>query len=248
MKTECPHCNTSFRFTSTQLEAADGMVRCGLCHEVFKAAAHTPDSGINFADIKQPEVEQATSKPKNSDELFNGRENLVIPDEFRAPHIEKLYSTWATVAWSLGILLLTLALVLEYAWFNRNQLVSVAQLKPLMTKICELTDCESIALRDPEKIEMLTRNVFSHPNVKKALMVSVTMVNHASYAQPYPDVQIDFSDVRGDLVAARRFKPEEYLQLEAEEIRPLEPETPTTIALEIKDPGKQAMTYQFGFY
>lgn len=46
--TQCPHCSTSFRVSSTQLTAARGMVRCGACLEVFNAAhalSQDPQSG-----------------------------------------------------------------------------------------------------------------------------------------------------------------------------------------------------------
>jgi predicted Zn finger-like uncharacterized protein len=35
--TRCPHCDTSFRVTETQLLIADGSVRCGACMHVFQA-------------------------------------------------------------------------------------------------------------------------------------------------------------------------------------------------------------------
>jgi predicted Zn finger-like uncharacterized protein len=38
--TQCPHCLTSFRVTDSQLEAADGLVRCGACLGIFSAAAN----------------------------------------------------------------------------------------------------------------------------------------------------------------------------------------------------------------
>lgn len=83
-------------------------------------------------------------------------------------------------------------------------------------------------------------------------MVNVTMKNNAAFAQPYPVMQIDFSDIRGNSVAARRFWPEEYLatanQLHNTEHPPLlPPNTSANITLEIQDPGKQAMTYEFNF-
>ncbi len=36
--TQCPHCRTSFRVSRAQLGAAQGVVRCGACLEVFNAA------------------------------------------------------------------------------------------------------------------------------------------------------------------------------------------------------------------
>ena len=107
-------------------------------------------------------------------------------------------------------------------------------------------------MRDPEKIELITRNIYSHPNEKGALLVNVTMKNNADFAQPYPVMQIDFSDIRGGIVAARRFFPAEYLSIEyqqnnAEHQRLLQPNTSASLTLEIQDPGKQAMTYEFNF-
>ncbi len=39
--TLCPHCDTRFKVAYTQLDAHQGMVRCGHCREVF-------DARINF--------------------------------------------------------------------------------------------------------------------------------------------------------------------------------------------------------
>lgn len=40
----CPKCNTSFRVTSSQLESADGAVRCGSCLHVFDARSYFVNS------------------------------------------------------------------------------------------------------------------------------------------------------------------------------------------------------------
>jgi hypothetical protein len=65
-------------------------------------------------------------------------------------------------------------------------------------------------------------------------------------------MQIHFSDVRGGSVAARRFLPDEYLPKELLSDTTdlpllLEPDTNMTFTMEIQDPGKQAMTYEFDF-
>ncbi|MFV9614894.1 MAG: DUF3426 domain-containing protein, partial [Gammaproteobacteria bacterium] len=68
----------------------------------------------------------------------------------------------------------------------------------------------------------------------------------------YPVIQIYFSDIRGDTVAARRFWPSEYLaskdqQDNSEHPHLLQADTSASISLEIQDPGKQAMAYEFNF-
>jgi predicted Zn finger-like uncharacterized protein len=242
MQTECPHCHTVFRIAQAQLDIADGMVRCGFCKEIFDAHAEheLPDNESQLAapeDTPLHDIQQ-TEAPADDEKS----------DEPRADTHANAYSTLATVAWSLAILVLITALVTEYLWFNQPELFQHERLQPVTAKLCELIDCEHLQLRDASQIEMISRNVYSHPNENNALMVSTTIVNHAPYAQPYPEVQIDFSDVRGKLIASRRFAPEEYLQTDRQQLSLLPSGTPATFGLEIKDPGNQAITYEFSFH
>ncbi len=41
--TQCPECRTRFKVTDAQLDAHDGLVRCGHCHDVFNAREHLHD-------------------------------------------------------------------------------------------------------------------------------------------------------------------------------------------------------------
>lgn len=295
MKVECPHCQTIFKLTETQLEIADGMVRCGVCHDVFNALHNidypfdddddekpaTPPvetaienlaASLNVKDktlpdepvrelsralndlssdqpINQPDTHASTVKNETNvtDDFFDDIQSKLIPDEYRIPELKIPYSIWHDIAWSIAILMLAVTLFAEYAWFNRNELVANPQLKPWVTKICNFADCEAMSLRYPKEIEMVSRNIYSHPNVSNALMISLTMVNHATFAQPFPNIKIDFSDVRGSVVASRTFLAEEYLQLKKRSLRLLPPEASTDISMEIQDPGPRATTYEFNF-
>lgn len=257
MQAECPNCHTLFRVTEAQLDMAKGMVRCGLCKKVFNARAKN-ESGNNdnqpgvieksgHGDNLQQAADHTEKEPKPNS-LYSGDEIELAADELSAFQHARSYSTAATIAWSLAILALIASLAAEYIWFNQPELLQHQRLKPLTAKLCELTDCAHLQKRDPSLIEMISRNVYTHPNEKNALMVSTTLVNHASYAQPYPDVQIDFSNVRGELVASRRFHPDEYLRLESENADLFQSGTPVAFGLEIRDPGKEAITYEFSFH
>jgi len=304
MKVKCPHCNTVFKVTEVQLEIAAGMVRCGMCQDVFNALHNLDDPFEDVGETKEnkaifgekpavPPVEkaietltstlnkknetlpdepvkelsqalsnlsniQATKEPeikesavedeqKVTDDFFDDVQSKLIPYEYRIPELKTPYSVWKDISWSLAILMLTLSLFAEYAWFYRHELAAKPQLREYVTKICNFADCEAMDLRYPKEIEMVSRNIYSHPNVSNALMVSLTMINHTTFAQPFPDVKIDFSDVRGTVVASRTFLPEEYLQLKRKSLRLLPPEALTDISMEIKDPGPTAMTYEFNF-
>ena len=225
MQTTCPHCKTVFMLTEAQLAMAEGEVRCGMCHEIFNAlqdiSQYTPNE--KQVDIFDEEIFQEEEEPRP-----------LIPDAYRHA-TEHAYSSWSTLGWTLAILLLCASLVVEYAWFNRNQLAQNAQLRPWLTRACELARCKLPALREPDKIELLSRNVYTHPNVKNALMITVTMNNTADYALAYPDIQVDFSNIRGGIVAARRFHPREYLHTDAHNIDEMNANTTVSFSLEVME-------------
>jgi len=235
MQTICPHCKTVFRLTDTQLNMADGMVRCGVCRETFNAL--TQEAGNPAAGAETI---------NHDHNLFDDELRGVIPDAYRRQ--SSAASLWAGIAWSLLIILLALCLVAQYAWFHRNQLQQYAELKPWLEKACvRVPRCTLAPLREAGKIEMVSRNVYSHPTVKNALMITVTMVNQAGHEQPYPDVQVDFSNIRGNIIAARTFTPEEYLNQEHADTALLAAGTEVSFTLEVQDPGREAMTYEFSF-
>lgn len=287
MQTQCPHCDTTFRVTEAQLQAADGFVRCGICNQVFNtvevtgqhptsladdtaikdvsaeaAAEITPHSSslVQQGDHDNPSIDMSdpnhfTPSPANTEpdkdtfDFFNEENNKslphVVPDQFRDAYSPAMSALTSFSLWSIAIVLLSATLVLQYAWFNQDQLHKTPQLQLAFDKLCQLVKCENISIRDPKKIELITRNVLSHPTEKDALMINLTLKNNAAFAQPYPVMQIDFSDLQGNIVVARRFWPNEYLSNEQPDLLPAN--TESSISLEIQDPGKQAMTYEFNF-
>jgi predicted Zn finger-like uncharacterized protein len=189
------------------------------------------------------------------DEDANTPLSHVVPEKYRDAY--ETASIIPNLLWATGILLLTITLSAQYTWFNRNQLNQMPQVQVWLEKICQQFECKDISMRDPARIELISRNIYSHPNEKKALIINVTMKNNADFAQPYPVMQVEFSDVRGGTVAARRFRPAEYLTTpqsdtgqQASNDWPhslFEPGSNMTFSMEIQDPGKQAMTYEFDF-
>ena len=277
MQTRCPHCETVFRLTKAQLSAAHGKVRCGLCHSIFTATAfdEDQDSPVELSRQESLPTELLQSEPSQQDETLNDNGYIseplaetiseedtsdsddlllndietssVIPDEFRQFTEPTPNTHLATTVWSFGIVFLLITLVAEYAWFNRNQLAKDPEYQPWISQFCKTTGCTLQPLRKPDLIEMVNRNVYTHPNIKKALMITATMVNKAPHAQAYPDIEIGFSNIRGQMVTQRRFTPEEYMKMGEDQLRLLQPDLPVTWGIEIKDPGKQAMTYEFNF-
>lgn len=62
--TQCPHCQTSFRVSHTQLSVARGVVRCGNCLQVFNAAKQLLEqSAAQQALVVEPPAPQAPPEP-----------------------------------------------------------------------------------------------------------------------------------------------------------------------------------------
>ncbi|RRJ82294.1 DUF3426 domain-containing protein [Aestuariirhabdus litorea] len=371
--TRCPQCQTAFRLTRAQLQAANGSVRCGSCLHVFKATNHIvgqPDSapapapaaapktpppaparpatppvshpeqpreefelsddfqsldawtpertstfshdsdkvGDEAADESwamamleemekehQPAPPQATAKPApkptpaadDGDWGLDGEpdfsdSDLSTFDEINrmeashpqsAPpademsglradrrvlhglneeplnlHLPEQPARWKRVLTGLASLLAAAALLLQYAWYDRDRLARQDSLRPYYQLVCDRAGCSL-----PEKVNIAAIRgtnlvVRSHPRFENALMVDAIISNQANYSQPFPAIQISFSDLSGNPVASRRFTPTEYLAGELAGTREMPSHTPIHLALEIVDPGQKAVNYHLDFF
>lgn len=244
MQTECPHCHTLFRVTEAQLEQSHGEVRCGHCLAVFTAENPFTPKDTDMDDSPNTEDQDATVLEPLQD---------VVPPELRAEtrKADGGRHWFASLLLILGSLILLLILAAQWIYFDRNQLVRNNSLRPWMEQACQrlqpVLDCRLPAPRDVSRIELTSKNIFTHPNEKNALMISATMVNQAPFEQDYPIIELRFEDIRGHAAAARRFKPEEYLGIPASQIGKMEPGNPVTVKLAIRDPGKDVVSYEFKF-
>ena len=87
----------------------------------------------------------------------------------------------------------------------------------------------------------------SHPVFAGALVVDAIIYNRASFAQPFPLLEIRFDDINGKMLARRTFKPGEYLSGELAGQREMPSQIPIHIALDILDPGAKAVNYSLSF-
>ncbi|MDH5767187.1 MAG: zinc-ribbon and DUF3426 domain-containing protein [Gammaproteobacteria bacterium] len=251
MKTQCPHCDTIFQFTEDQFLQADHQVRCGHCQGTFSAEIL----------LDEPIIE-----PQNTEEIFNQEiiddipsitsdrfepalVSDVVPPELRTeirPR-EKYYSFVGTFFWVIAILTMISAGLLQYAYYDRVLLVQHNELRPWLEKLCVYAKCELPEPKDPSRIELTHKNIFTHPNQPQALMISATIVNQAEFKQAFPKIDIIFSNVRGQDIAGRRFTPEEYLNIPIDQLTKMEPGEPVSFNIEIMDSGTELMSYRFNF-
>ena len=148
-----------------------------------------------------------------------------------------------------GVAIVFLAVVLAAQWvfFNRADLSRDRNWRPYLVEFCRHMQCSLPQQVDLSQIELVNRDVRQHPRVDEALLVNATLSNQADFAQPYPVLEVSFTDPGGNSVAMRRFRPQEYID-DASAVRSgMPPGEPVSIMLEIQDPGESAVSYQFGF-
>ena len=234
MHTRCPHCDTVFRITPEALAAAHNRVRCGNCLSVFDGRAGLVDES-RPAPRPQPRTATRQALPAS--------EHYWLEDERAPPR-----AGWAaTLGWTLGSLALLGSLVVQYAWFLRADLARHAVLRPWLQELCKVAECELPPQRDLSQIRILERDLRHHPEHDAALLVNALIVNQASFAQPLPQLELTLSDLRGEVVAARRFLPGEYLAGSASSAAEMAPGNPVHVVIELVDPGS-VTGYRFRFF
>jgi len=167
----------------------------------------------------------------------------LILDDLHAARAEQLRPSGTP--WMIGSLLLMFTLILQVVYHSRDELARDASLRPWLIQVCEMLNCTLSQPYDIKQIEIIGRDVRSHPSVDKALIVSTTLINNATFVQPFPLLTMVFSDINGTKIAQRRFTPREYLSNTVDLATGMTPDMPVRIDLELVDPGKAAVNYEF---
>ncbi len=152
-----------------------------------------------------------------------------------------------SILWPLLAVLLILALGGQYLFFARADLARYEPLRPWLQRACSYLGCELPLRHAPAQIELLSRDVVSHPRIRNALLINATFVNRASFTQGYPVLQIALSNESGTIVAMRRFQPQEYLVQDARIAAGKAPGAQVRVVLEVAEPKHSATSFQFDF-
>lgn len=153
-------------------------------------------------------------------------------------------SLWIKRGWRLGAAAALLVLLVQYVAFNFDRLSRDQNYRPVFASICPLLGCTLPGLDNIQLIRSTNLMVRSHPDYQNALVVDAIISNRASFQQRFPVMELQFTNLAGDIVAGRRFQPSEYLAGELKGSSTMPINQPIHISLDIVDPGQQAVSYQ----
>lgn len=156
-------------------------------------------------------------------------------------------SWFVVIANVCGIVLLLACLIAQLVYFNKDALLRDTRSRDLITSLCGALDCELPVVRDAGQLRSAFLDVSSHPDYEAMLLVRFSIRNTALFAQPFPSVDMTFSNISHQSVAARRFYPGHYLDasLLSQLTIPAGAEVQGT--LEILDPGVESVNYTVEF-
>ena len=255
MNTRCPHCHTVFRVPPGALERADGRVRCGQCRRTFDARAHLQNelalegegaAGAAAAGERAPPRQSSLRFERPRSAHVSGVLLSDLEGEPPAPSRRRAPSRRALLGWSTANALLLVALLGQLLYVQRDAFAQTPSMRPLLTELCAVVGCTLQPRRAVDRIELVRRNVYAHPNVDEALIIDAKFVNNAPFPQPYPVLTVSLGDLRGDPLIRRNFSPREY-RPELDPNARMAPGSPVRVTLEVRDPGREARTFELGF-
>ena len=244
MFTRCPQCKTVHALTAASLSHARGLVQCGQCGRTFSALsflfdewpageAHRPASGPNTA---LPVLGPASKADAESEEAPS--EN----DEADPSKAKPRQQVWALA--TAALVILTIA---NIGWTFRQPLLDQPKINTWLKQAGWLQVEQQGLLKEPQQIQLVSRDMHTHPTRSGILVLSLTFVNLAQRSQVFLELEITLMDAANQAVAQRRLQPEEYLRAGADTQTGLATDVYLPVLLELGDPGERAVGFEIQF-
>jgi len=244
METSCYHCQSRFRIFEQQLHAGKGKAQCGECGKIFDAMVSLQNYDGRQAKGRRNDDRQPQPVGK-VDKIVEVKPELSLHEAMYGDRHNRL-SQFAPLMWLIGILLLFTLGIAQAIYYQRYLLIEKPQYQKQVLSLCQLVPCNESQFSSTQQIKLLERNVFTHPVLPSALMVTGSFVNQAIFDQKLPKLLVSLFDIQGNLIANRLFTPTEYLQTDKNRTL-MAGSKPVQFRLEISDPGTDALTYEFEF-
>ncbi|MCW8932851.1 MAG: DUF3426 domain-containing protein [Gammaproteobacteria bacterium] len=193
------------------------------------------------------ESTQKEQEPFSSTTKANEVQDEVVPS-FLTQSDSTNTNPGAMLAWLAGSIILLLLLSAQYLHVNSSKFAQNPNVRPLLETLCPITNCSLPLTKTPRKIVTVNHDVRSHPTVNNALEIQLSFKNKANYTQGYPILEITFSNPLGEVIARRKFSPEEYLTGDIQYARGMKAQQSQEINLKIVDPDPGSLlSFQFNY-
>lgn len=147
-----------------------------------------------------------------------------------------------------GLSVLLLAGIATLFYWQRMPLLSQdPRFRAWYETACGLLGCELPPYQDISLVQTQNLVVRSDPERPGTLQLTAVFRNMANFQQPFPVIELRFTNLGSQLVASRYFLPDEYLPQSLRGIPLMPVGAPVQINVELQDPGPDAVNYQLNF-
>ena len=145
--------------------------------------------------------------------------------------------------WVAGVAVLALLFVLQVLHSERNDLVRSPTWGAAVARTYAFLGLSVLAPTDLTAYELRQLGAASDPNEANRLMLRASIVNRASYAQPFPFLRLSLQDRFGGTLGTLDIAPADYLP-GAGGTGLLEPGQRADALIRIVDPGAEAVGFE----
>lgn len=184
MFTQCPECHTVHSVKAKQLRKNRGLFRCKNCAARFDALQL---------------ISETAPKRKPSAPFFPATQPLWEEPQTTAP----------SAFWSAGLIVALFLLGAQFFYFEHRHLVHNPSLRPWLERLCSTLHCQLPAYHNTGELAILHSAL--QLRADRNYRLQAALVNHAAFAQHYPQLKLSLTDLHGEPFAARIFAPQEYL-------------------------------------
>lgn len=198
---------------------------------------HGPDVSV----VGESEV--AALDPELQEKISEGLPDLEAGTVADLEAEQTLANRSSGLRWFVAVLALVMVGAVQFAWFERSTYALQPDYRGYYEAACNALNCSLPEYSDVSRLRTQNLVVRSHPTSDQGLVVDALLRNEAAYRQPFPGLYLRFSDIRGQTVAERTFKPATYLAGEMAGLKYIPAATEVRLSLEIVDPGAAAVSY-----
>lgn len=253
MYTRCTGCHTTHPVNASLLAQAGGKYRCGKCQKTGNALESLFDQWPAAGD--RPPSAGAMPVLGLSIDLEQAKESRLEPAEAALegaaggtqPGPSKIRQWLTGYSWVAIAIILALFIIVEYAAFKEKPFSELPWVNSLMIRVGLREPPANPGFRALDQIQLVSRELKSHPLMADTLQLNATIVNQARWSQPYPDIEVVLLDVAGTRVNRLRFTPSDYLAKGAAGKSRMRSGAFLPLSLDLPDPGRQAVGFELEF-
>lgn len=145
--------------------------------------------------------------------------------------------------WISLSLLMVFVFWLQYTWINKDRLSMNPDYRIWYERACNYVNCPLPDYMNYDELEATNLVIRLHKREKNAIVVDALLRNNSIFRQPFPNLDLQFRNIKDKLLAHRQFKASEYLKGEMAGLRYIPPKTEVRLSMEIVSPGDEAVSY-----